>query len=117
MTNEVIDKLIGALRLFAKERDWDQFHSPKNLASALCVEAAELLEQFQWLTEAESKAPSAEQRKAIGEEMADVFLFLLRLSDKLEIDVVQESWLKLELNAKRYPVEKARGKSTKYTKL
>ena len=117
MTNEAIDKLIGALRLFAKERDWDQFHSPKNLASALCVEAAELLEQFQWLTETESKEPSADQRKAIGEEMADVFLFLLRLADKLEIDVVQESWRKLELNAKRYPVEKARGKSTKYTKL
>jgi dCTP diphosphatase len=117
MTDAAIRELTEALRLFAKERDWDQFHSPKNLAMALSVEAAELLEQFQWLTEAESQAPSAEQRKAIGEEMADVFLFLLRLADKLDIDLIQESGLKLELNAMKYPVEKARGKSTKYTKL
>jgi dCTP diphosphatase len=117
MTQDAIFELGEALRLFAKDREWDQFHSPKNLAMALCVEAAELLEQFQWLTEAESQALSAEQRKAVGEEVADVFLFLLRLADKLDIDIVQESRQKLEVNAKKYPIEKARGKSTKYTDL
>jgi len=75
-------ELRDALRVFARERDWDQFHSPKNLASALSVEAAELLEHFQWLTEAESRELGPDERRAIGEEMADVLLYLIRLADK-----------------------------------
>jgi NTP pyrophosphatase (non-canonical NTP hydrolase) len=117
MTADPVEKLIEALRRFAAERDWDQFHSPKNLSIALSVEASELLERFQWLTEEQSKRLSTDELQAVSEEMADVFLFLLRLADKLDVDLLKASWLKLELNAKKYPIEKSRGKSTKYTKL
>lgn len=117
MTTDPIEKLVEALRRFAIERDWDQFHSPKNLSIALSVEASELLEHFQWLTEEQSKRLSTDELQAVSEEMADVFLFLLRLADKLDVDLLKTSWLKLELNAKKYPIEKSRGKSTKYTRL
>ena len=115
--NEELQALINSLREFARERDWDQFHSPKNLASALTVESAELLEHFQWLTEAQSRELSTEKRIAVGEEMADVFLYLLRLSDQLNIDLVEAAKLKLTLNAAKYPVDKSRGSSKKYTEL
>lgn len=117
MTTDAIQEIVEALRRFAVERDWDQFHSPKNLSIALSVEASELLERFQWLTEEQSKRLSTDELHAVSEEMADVFLFLLRLADKLDVDLLRASWLKLELNAKKYPIEKSRGKSTKYTKL
>ena len=103
-----------ALRQFAAERDWAQFHSPKNLACALSVEAAELLEQFQWLTDAQSEDLSAGQRVAVGREMADVLLYLLQIADRLRIDLVAAAREKLELNARKYPVERARGSSRKY---
>lgn len=105
------------LRVFAAERDWDQFHSPKNLAAALSVEASELLEHFQWLKEDESFALSAEKRAKVAEEIADVLLYLIRISDKLDVDVLASALKKIDANAKKYPVEKARGSMRKYTEL
>lgn len=110
-----LDELRAALRRFAAERDWDQFHSPKNLAMALSVEAAELLEQFQWLTEAESKALDPDRRSRVRQEVADVLLYLVRLADKLDIDLMAAAAEKIAQNAARYPAEKVRGSSKKYT--
>ena len=112
-----IDNLRNQLRAFAAERDWDQFHSPKNLASALAVEAAELLENFQWLTEAESQQLPPQALAAVRAEVADVLLYLIRISDKLGIDLIAAANAKIVLNAEKYPVEKARGNSKKYTEL
>lgn len=98
--------LIQDLRNFAQARDWEQFHSPKNLASALSVEAAELLEHFQWLTEAQSRSLPQDKRAEVGAEMADVFLYLLQLSDKLGIDLVEAARSKMRVNALKYPAEK-----------
>jgi len=103
------------LRAFAEERDWDQFHSPKNLSMALMVEAAELMEHFQWLTEAQSAGLSAENKQAAGEELADILLYLVRLSDRLGIDLREAALLKLEKNALKYPVEQVRGSAKKYS--
>lgn len=112
-----IPSLQASLRLFATERDWDQFHSPKNLATALAVEAAEILEHFQWLTEEQSRSLPEEKREDVAEELADVLLYLVRLSDKLGIDLLAAADRKLQKNALKYPVEKSKGKSTKYTDL
>lgn len=109
--------LRDALRRFAAERDWDQFHSPKNLAAALSVEAAELLEHFQWLTAEESAALPPETRAQVGQEIADVLLYLVRLADKLDLDLVTCALEKMRLNAAKYPADKARGKARKYTDL
>ena len=98
-----LQQLTDALRVFAKARDWEQFHSPKNLASALSVEAAELLEHFQWLTEAQSRALPPEKRAEVGAEMADVLLYLLQLADKLGIDLVEAARSKMLVNARKYP--------------
>ncbi len=112
---------LGALRRrlseFAAERDWDQFHNPKNLAMALAGEAGEVLEHFQWLTFEQASNLTKETRAEVALECADVLLFLLRLCDKLDIDLAKAANKKLALNAKRYPVEKSRGKATKYNKL
>jgi NTP pyrophosphatase (non-canonical NTP hydrolase) len=105
------------LRVFAEARDWNQFHSPKNLSMALMVEAAELMEHFQWLTEAQSNEITPDVKRAVGEELADILLYLLRLSDRLDIDLLDAALLKLEKNAVKYPVELARGHAKKYTKL
>ena len=112
-----IENLRNQLRSFAAERDWDQFHSPKNLASALAVEAAELLENFQWLTETESQQLPPEALAAVRAEVADVLLYLIRISDKLGIDLIAAANAKIILNAEKYPVDKARGSSRKYTEL
>lgn len=112
-----LESLRDALRHFAAERDWDQFHSPKNLASALVVEAGELLERFQWLTEERSRALSAEEKKAVAEEIADVFVYLIRLADKLDVDLLAAARDKIARNAEKYPVAKARGNAKKYTDL
>ena len=112
-----IKSLRNQLRTFAVDRDWDQFHSPKNLASALAVEAAELLEHFQWLTEAESQQLPPEALNEVGNEVADVLLYLIRISDKLGIDLIAAANAKIVLNAAKYPVDKARGSSKKYTEL
>ena len=112
-----IENLRNQLRTFAAERDWDQFHSPKNLAAALAVEAAELLEHFQWLTEAESRQLPPTALAAVRAEVADVLLYLIRISDKLGIDLIAAANEKIILNAQKYPVDKARGNSKKYTGL
>ena len=116
MTGDLRD-LKAALSQFSEARDWAQFHSPKNLASALSVEAAELLEHFQWLTEAQSRDLSDEKKAAVAAEMADVFLYLLNLSEKLGIDLMAASWAKLKANGEKYPVDKAKGSMKKYTEL
>lgn len=102
--------LRDALRRFADERDWDQFHSPKNLAAALSVEAAELLEHYQWNEVAADPAK-------VREELADVLLYLIRLADKLDIDLAAAASDKIALNARKYPADRARGSSRKYTDL
>ena len=112
-----LESLRQELRDFADARDWDQFHSPKNLAMALAGEAGELLETFQWLTEEQSRKPGPETLAAAGEEIADVLLYLVRLSDKLGIDPVAAAHAKLRANATKYPVDKARGNAKKYTEL
>jgi NTP pyrophosphatase (non-canonical NTP hydrolase) len=110
-----LSSLTRQLRDFAADRDWDQFHSPKNLASALSVEAAELLEPFQWLTEEQSRNLSPEKREAVRKEIADVLIYLIRLADKLDIDLLQAARDKIVENAAKYPVEKSRGSARKYT--
>ena len=109
-----IDNLIEQLRDFAEDRDWSQFHSPKNLAMALTVEAAELLEQFQWLSESESSSLQREKLAQVEEEMADVFLYLLRMSDVLDIDLVAAANRKIKNNNEKYPADQVRGSSKKY---
>ena len=112
-----LDRLRDRLRAFAAARDWDQFHSPKNLAMALSAEAGELLEVFQWLSEAQSRNLSPEAHGAASEEVADVLLYLIRLCDKLGIDPIAAASRKIDANAVKYPVDKARGSSKKYTEL
>lgn len=109
-----LDALTERLRAFAAERDWEQFHSPKNLAIALAVEAAELLEQFQWLTEEQSRAPDSARLQRVRHELADVLLYLLRLADRLQIDLCAAAAEKIEINAARYPAERVRGQARKY---
>ena len=101
------------LRAVAAARDWAQFHSPKNLAMALSVEAGELLEIFQWLTQAQSRSLSSEAHAAASDEIADVLLYLVQLCDQLGIDPIAAAQRKLVANGERYPVEEARGNSRK----
>ena len=110
-----LEKLRNALRAFAAERDWEQFHSPKNLATALSVEAAELLEPFQWLTDEQSANLSAEQRASVREELADVLNYLVQLADKLDIDLIDAASEKIRRNAEKYPADKFRGSASKYS--
>ncbi len=109
--------LRDALRRFAADRDWNKFHSPKNLASALAVESAELLEHFQWLTEEESAALDEPARARVSEELADVLLYLIRLADRLDVDLMAAARAKIGRNAEKYPIEKARGVARKYNEL
>ena len=109
--------LVEALRAFAAARDWEQFHTPKNLACALSVEAAELLEHFQWLTDAQSQSLAADKKQEVAAEAADVFLYLLQLCDKLGIDLIAAAQAKMLVNAQKYPVDAARGTAAKYTEL
>ncbi len=109
-----LGELKQRLRAFAAERDWDRFHSPKNLAMALSVEAAELVELFQWLTEEESAAPDPERRRRAAEELADVLFYLVRIADRLDIDLLAAAEAKLARNAEKYPAERVRGQARKY---
>ncbi len=102
---------------FARARDWQQFHSPKNLASALSVEAGELLEHFQWLTEEQSRSLPSEKRDVVGAEIADVLLYLIQLASSLGIDPIAVAQAKLKVNDLKYPVDRARGNSKKYNEL
>ncbi len=115
--SDSLHELRDALRVFAAERDWDQFHSPRNLATALAVEAAELLEPFQWLDESRGRELPPAARAAVEEEMADVLLYLVRLADRLDVDLAQAARTKMARNAEKYPVEKSRGSSRKYDEL
>jgi len=109
-----LDELAARLAEFAHDRDWDQFHAPKNLAMAIAAEVGELLEHFQWLTEKQSANLSADAKDAVALEMADVLLYLVRLADKLDIDLGAAAVRKIGLNAVKYPVERFRGSSRKY---
>lgn len=115
MPDPALADLIQRLRDFAAARDWDRFHTPKNLAMALTGEAGELAAEFQWLTEAESQHLDPERRERVRQEAADVLLYLLRLCDRLEIDLVQAAADKIALNARRYPAERVKGSARKYT--
>lgn len=111
------DKLLllkEKVRSFAEARDWDQFHSPKNLAMALIVEAAELVEHFQWLTQEQSCNLSPETLREVEAELADILIYLVRIADKLDIDLAEAAEHKLEHNAEKYPADKVRGLSKKY---
>ena len=110
-----LNQLQEYLRQFAKERDWDKFHSPKNLAMALSVEVSELLENFQWLTEEQSYTLDDKQREAVIDEIADVQIYLARLADKLNIDIGDAIAQKTVKNEAKYPADKVKGSSKKYT--
>ena len=104
------------LSIFSKERKWDQFHTPKNLAAALSVEASELLEVFQWLTDKQSRELDTVQMADAEQEVADIAMYLLRICDVMNIDIEAAIEKKLEINADKYPVEAAKGNATKYNK-
>jgi NTP pyrophosphatase (non-canonical NTP hydrolase) len=109
MSFQGISDVAAALRAFAEARDWDQFHTPKNLAAAMSVEASEVLEHFQWLTDEQSASLSAEKKEAVAMELADVFLYLVRLSDRLGVDLLQAAQRKMAINAKNYPADFTKG--------
>jgi dCTP diphosphatase len=117
MTPLDVTHIAKRLAEFARDRDWEQFHSPKNIASALSVEASELLEIFQWLTEDQSKEPSRQAMEKVKEEVADVQLYLIRLCDLLQIDLAAAVDAKFAANVRKYPVHKARGSAKKYDEL
>jgi dCTP diphosphatase len=117
VSDDSVTGLTVALRAFAAERDWDQFHTPKNLACALSVEAAELLEHFQWLPDSAPSNVLLEKQELIAQELGDVLLYLVRLSDKLGVDLIEAAVRKLRINAEKYPVDRARGSSKKYSEL
>ena len=110
-----MNDLRDAIKAFTEERDWEQFHSPKNLAMALSVEASEIVEHFQWLTEEQSKNLSPEKLTELREEIGDVMIYLVELADKLGVDPVEAARAKLEMNARKYPADVVRGKASKYT--
>ena len=109
------EELRARLRAFVDERDWDRFHSPKDLAMSLAIESGELLEVFQWRDGAAAIGP--EERQRVAEELADVTMYAMLLADKAGIDLLDAVGRKLESNAAKYPVEKARGRSEKYDRL
>jgi NTP pyrophosphatase (non-canonical NTP hydrolase) len=114
MSANRLAELQQRLRDFAEERDWDRFHSPKNLAMALSVEAGELVEELQWLTEDQSRNLDAARRERVRLEAADVFIYLLRFADKLDIDLLRAAEDKIELNARKYPADRVRSDPRKY---
>jgi dCTP diphosphatase len=110
-----LEELKAQLQGFADERDWDQFHSPKNLSMALSVEASELVECFQWLTEEQSQNLSPKQYQAVVDEIADVQVYLLRLAAKLDVNILEAVEQKMVKNAAKYPAELVKGSAKKYT--
>lgn len=107
-------RLRELVRVFVDERDWDQFHTPKNLSSALSVEAAELLEHFQWLQTGQAEELGADKLVQVRHEMADVLVYLVRLADKLDVDLMAAVQEKMVLNRAKYPADKVRGDARKY---
>jgi dCTP diphosphatase len=112
---ESLESLRDRLRVFAKERDWDQFHTPKNLSMALIAEAAELIEHFQWVNGEQSHVLEDKTRQSVEEELADILIYLVRISDKLGIDLYEAVERKININEKKYPADKVRGSAKKYT--
>lgn len=117
MSLATLQQLADAVREFGRARDWHLYHTPKNLTAALIVEAAELLEPFQWLTPEQSLNLPADKREAVRQEMADVLIYLVSLANCLEIDLLRAAEDKLAINAAKYPVEKARGSCAKSHEL
>jgi NTP pyrophosphatase (non-canonical NTP hydrolase) len=117
MKEDSLERISRELRQFAEDRDWVQFHSPKNLAMALSAECGELLEHFMWLTGEESALLSPEQSNAVELELADIMIYVIRLADRLDVNLLAAVRRKMEINAQRYPVDKARGRAVKYDKL
>ena len=117
-SNEAIhslEMLRNRLREFAAERDWDQYHTPKNLSMALIAEAAELVEHFQWVEGTSSHLLEDKTRISVEEELADILIYLVRIADKLDIDLYQATERKIGINALKYPADKVRGSAKKYT--
>jgi len=112
-----LTELKQRIRDFAEARDWDQFHSPKNLSMALSAEVAEVVEHFQWLTEEQSKNLPKDKLAEVETELADTLIYLIRLADKLDIDLLKAAQNKIDINEQKYPVEKAKGNAKKYTEL
>ena len=104
-----LETLNQRLKVFAQERDWEQFHSPKNLSMALIAEAAELVEHFQWLSEEQSYKLDDAKQEAVAMEMADILIFLIRCAERLDIDLVQSAWKKIAINETRYPADRVQG--------
>lgn len=117
MSADPLIELRDTLRAFTREREWDRYHTPKNLAMALIVEAAELAEHFQWLTAEESQSPQDGRREKIRDELADVLIYLVELADTLDVDLIAAARDKIGKNALKYPVDKARGNAKKYDEL
>ena len=117
MTDSFLHQLNKEVNLFVGKRDWDLFQTPKNLSMALIVEAAELVEHFQWMQPEESDSLDNDKKKKVADELADILIYTVRLADRLGIDLEQSAKDKLTKNCQKYPVEKARGKATKYTEL
>ena len=115
MQNNEVSELILELREFAKKRDWEQFHSPKNLSMALSVEAAELMEHFQWKPQQATYKLADAEHKLVSYELADIFIYLLRLCDQLNVDLLETTRQKMHINEQRYPVDKVKGSSKKYS--
>ena len=119
MHNKNLTSVIDHIKKFRRERDWEKFHNPKDLAEAITVEASELLELFLWMdkNEAHDFVKNPKNKKEIIGEIADIFAYLLFLAEDLGVDLEKAVFDKYEENAIRYPVEKSKGKATKYTKL
>jgi NTP pyrophosphatase (non-canonical NTP hydrolase) len=112
---ESLESLRDRLREFAKERDWDQYHTPKNLSMALIAEAAELVEHFQWVDGDQSHLLEDKTRQSVEEELADILIYLVRISDKLGVNLLAAAERKIAINEKKYPAELVRGSAKKYT--
>ena len=112
-----IEKLSKKIRKFNKDRDWEQFHNPKDFALSLSLEAAEVLEHFQWKNGKEVDEYVKNNKEEIADEIADVFVYLLELCNILGIDIIKATNKKMAKNAKKYPIQKAKGRSDKYNKL
>jgi dCTP diphosphatase len=110
-----MENLRNVISQFVSERDWEQFHSPKNLAMALCVEVSEIAEHFQWLTQEQSRNLPPEKLKAVAQEIGDAMIYLVELSDELGVDPIEAATEKVSANSSKYPADLVRGKAAKYT--
>jgi NTP pyrophosphatase (non-canonical NTP hydrolase) len=115
MDQDSLDNLKARLQDFAKDRDWDRFHSPKNLSMALIAEAAELIEHFQWLTQEQSSKLPDDKLKQVEQELADILIYLVRIADKLDIDLIDAAYKKIDLNKIKYPSSQVKGSARKYS--